>query len=491
VGTKWITGDVITFARMNQKTLIVQAAEPAIMYAGMYWVDTDDNMSYQRVAANNAWHTITKEELAYTITGLWTFDRGAAPPFACAAGSTQVVNLIADDHAASHENAGGDEISVAALSGLLADDQHVLDAEVLAVAAALVHAARHKDGGADELDVSELAGAIGAAGEVPETDGAAVTWVDPDLRYEPKVHAPTHKDGGTDELDVSELAGAIGGAGEIPETDGAAVSWVEPDGRYDPKAHQASHNDGGADEIEIDDLPGANGAAGEIVESDGAAMSFVEPDGRYDPKGHAASHADGAADEIDAADLAGTGGAAGEIIESDGDALSYVEPDGRYTPAAHATTHESGGADETRNIELNPGLADETGSGLLALVTVGEAVVTGDTLFLQNDGKYWKSDANQIGTMPVKVIVIDATIAQDATGTVMHEGYYRNDDRYNWTPGAGAANLLFASAAALGSLVQLAAQPAGDGDQVQVCGWIVNANVIYFRPSLELVEIAA
>ncbi len=33
-------------------------------------------------------------------------------------------------HAASHQNAGGDEISVAGLSGLLADDQHVLDAEV-------------------------------------------------------------------------------------------------------------------------------------------------------------------------------------------------------------------------------------------------------------------------------------------------------------------------------------------------------------------------
>ena len=36
-------------------------------------------------------------------------------------------------HASSHENGGGDEISVAGLSGLLADDQHVLDSEVTAV----------------------------------------------------------------------------------------------------------------------------------------------------------------------------------------------------------------------------------------------------------------------------------------------------------------------------------------------------------------------
>ncbi len=34
------------------------------------------------------------------------------------------------DHAASHENGGGDEIDVVGLSGLLADGQHVLDAEV-------------------------------------------------------------------------------------------------------------------------------------------------------------------------------------------------------------------------------------------------------------------------------------------------------------------------------------------------------------------------
>lgn len=37
-------------------------------------------------------------------------------------------------HGENHENEGSDEISVVGLSGLLADDQHVLDAEVLAVA---------------------------------------------------------------------------------------------------------------------------------------------------------------------------------------------------------------------------------------------------------------------------------------------------------------------------------------------------------------------
>lgn len=36
-------------------------------------------------------------------------------------------------HKTTHQNGGGDEISVAGLSGLLADDQHVLDTEVTSV----------------------------------------------------------------------------------------------------------------------------------------------------------------------------------------------------------------------------------------------------------------------------------------------------------------------------------------------------------------------
>ena len=45
------------------------------------------------------------------------------------------ISLIA--HKLRHQKNGADEISVTALSGLLADDQHVLDAEVVAVALAL------------------------------------------------------------------------------------------------------------------------------------------------------------------------------------------------------------------------------------------------------------------------------------------------------------------------------------------------------------------
>jgi len=158
-------------------------------------------------------------------------------------------------------------------------------------------------------------------------------------------------------------------------------------------------------------------------------------------------------------------------------------------PIAHAPTHMSGGTDETRDMEFNPlTMANLTAEGLKTIITVGEDVVAGDGLFMQNDGKYWLSDADAGATMPMKIIAIE-DIDADESGLALHEGYYRNDDLYDWTLGAGEANLLFTHTTG-GEMVQLANQPAGAGDQVQVVGWVVTANIIYFRPSLELVEVA-
>lgn len=356
-GTKWVTADIITFARMNQKTIIVQAAEPAIMYAGMYWVDTDDNMSYQRNAANNAWYTILKEELAYTITGLHTFDRGAAPPFAINAAATRVVNLISD------------------------------------------------------------------------------------------VHAPDHKDGGADELDVSELAGAIGAAGEIPETDGNAVTWVDPDGRYDPKAHILGTGGPHSGTLPLTDL--VVGARGEIIHrgvADWAALGV---------------------------------GADGEVLMSGGAGadVAWEAHDKALHDALSITPEE---------MDPSPDVND-TGSELhITTDTVGENVDPGEVLYLKGDGKYWLADADGVATMPVMVMAME-TILADAAGKLLHSGYFRHD-AWNWAPGNGEANLLWASVTP-GAMSQT--QPVGVGDQVQVLGYVRTADIVFFNPSYELVEVPA
>jgi len=66
--------------------------------------------------------------------------------------------------------------NVTGLSGLLADDQHVLDAEVLAVAAALVHASRHQDTGADEISVVGLSGLLADDQHVLDAEVLAVAY---------------------------------------------------------------------------------------------------------------------------------------------------------------------------------------------------------------------------------------------------------------------------------------------------------------------------
>jgi len=54
-------------------------------------------------------------------------------------------------HKTDHENGGGDEISVAGLSGLLADGQ-----------TPLTHATSHKSGGGDSIKLNELGAPTGA-----------------------------------------------------------------------------------------------------------------------------------------------------------------------------------------------------------------------------------------------------------------------------------------------------------------------------------------
>lgn len=107
-------------------------------------------------------------------------------------------------HAATHQDGGADEINVVGLSGLLADDQHILDAEVLAIAAALVHAARHQNGGADEISVAGLSGLLADA----QTALA---------------HAASHQNGGADEISVAGLLGVLADDQHIIDAEAVAA----------------------------------------------------------------------------------------------------------------------------------------------------------------------------------------------------------------------------------------------------------------------------
>lgn len=160
-----------------------------------------------------------------------------------------------------------------------------------------------------------------------------------------------------------------------------------------------------------------------------------------------------------------------------------------YGPGSlHREEHEPEGSDEVRGIDLpNAPAANDTGWGLENTDTVGENVDPGEILYMKADGKYWLADADSGALMPAKVMAMESILA-DADGRLLHIGYFRHDG-WAWTLGNGEANLLFAHTTP-GAMVQLANQPAGSGDQVQVVGYVVTAVIVFFNPSYELVQIA-
>ena len=163
-------------------------------------------------------------------------------------------------HASRHENAGADEISVEGLSGLLADDQHVLDAEVLAVAAALVHASRHENAGADEISVEGLSGELADA-------------------QPPKAHASDHTDG------TDDIAAAGAAQKGVVTTAAQTLAGVKTFSSFPVTPSAAPTTDYQvANKKYVDDNAGAapGGAVGDVQRNDGAGGITGGADHNFD-----------------------------------------------------------------------------------------------------------------------------------------------------------------------------------------------------------------
>lgn len=126
--------------------------------------------------------------------------------------------------------------------------------------------------------------------------------------------------------------------------------------------------------------------------------------------------------------------------------------------------------------------ANNTWSGLTAIFTAGAVLALGDIVqVLQADSEVYKADADAVATMPAIAMATCATTDGNPFEFLLI-GFMRFDT-WAWTPGS----LLFASVTP-GDMSHTA--PVGSGDQVQVVGIAITADIVYFNPSLELVEIA-
>ncbi|GAG81926.1 unnamed protein product [marine sediment metagenome] len=128
---------------------------------------------------------------------------------------------------------------------------------------------------------------------------------------------------------------------------------------------------------------------------------------------------------------------------------------------------------------------DHTWSGSQPTMTAGTNLTIGQAVYVGGDSKMEKSDADAVASMPV-IALATGTINENATGVFLTQGFFR-DNTWDWTPGG----ILYAdegTGGTIGGMTQTA--PAGAGDQVQVLGIAITADIIYFNPSLELVEIS-
>jgi len=283
---------------------------------------------------------------------------------------TYVTQTEFDDHSARHEDGGADEVSVAGLSGLLADAQ-----------TPLAHNTSHENGGSDEISVAGLSGLL--------ADGQT-----------PLAHAASHADGGSDPVDVTGLDGFPGGGTTFLRDDG---TFATPSGAGDVAGPASAVDeriavfDGitgklikdGGDRI-IDVLAMALATAENYADS--AIQEHMEADDPHKsliPAAHATSHQNGGADEISVAGLSGLledaqtplehGNEAhnpdfapdADLTTLEGDVAAHVAD----TANPHAVTAAQVGALETVAVDPAGALdGDGTGASPLAVLVDGVTV---------------------------------------------------------------------------------------------------------------------
>ena len=211
-------------------------------------------------------------------------------------------------------------------------------------------------------------------------------------------------------------------------------------------------------------------AVGYSLHTDGTTIVLVNNQGKvvYTYPAHHADHENGGDDEVSIEGLSGL--AADDQHVLDAEAVAAAEAAGLALASG-------------KNIKLIANLlADHTWSGLTALMTAGAALTRTQAVYA-SAGKMVLADADAAASMPVIALCTPATLAEDAEGEFLLQGFFR-DDTWDWTPGG----LIYASLTP-GALTQNVSGYT-TGDQVQVVGVAITADIIYFNPSLELVEIS-
>ena len=156
--------------------------------------------------------------------------------------------------------------------------------------------------------------------------------------------------------------------------------------------------------------------------------------------------------------------------------------------SAHGTDAVIKIADSTNlTMLLNSAVADGEYSGNVAVFEAAEALSAGEVVYLNGQGKMAKAVATAAATSRCVAMAV-ADISANAMGAFLLEGFVRFNSNFpTWTVG-GAIYTPEAEQNNLNVPEQTA--PDTDGDFVQVIGFAVSADALYFRPDSTVVEVA-
>ena len=165
--------------------------------------------------------------------------------------------------------------------------------------------------------------------------------------------------------------------------------------------------------------------------------------------------------------------------------LEYDEDGTDQLRIAGGTVFENA-VDFTLDAHFDSSPADETVSGITATFTAGEDLVRGEVVYFKaSDSKMHKAVATAAGTMPA-VAMAAADVSADATAKFLLFGFLQDNGTF---PAYTVGGTIYAPEAETSSQnVPEQTAPDSDGDFVQVLGYAVTANAVFFNPSNDVIE---
>lgn len=154
----------------------------------------------------------------------------------------------------------------------------------------------------------------------------------------------------------------------------------------------------------------------------------------------------------------------------------------------NVTLGDAGTDEHTLNgtLNLNATPADLTCSGTTATFTAGETVNRGDVVYYKPaDSRMWKAVATAAATSRA-VAIAAADIAGGAAGRFLLKGFIKDTGTF---PTFVAGDVIYTDETAGGGPPTKTA-PSTSGDFVQVIGWAVDADTVYFNPDSTVIEVA-